>query len=108
MQHESPLKPGPERLVIEAIARKLALSASYNGNQMRLAPHLLFRRHGALFVNALNLDKAWRSEEEKRLGAFKLDGLRDIAVTDEGFEPLAGFEPAPPREMDEEVFALAA
>ena len=112
MQHNSdsspnPASPNPERLVIEAIALKRAITAEYNGAEMLLAPHLLFSRHEDLFLSALNLRKTWRSEEEMRLGAFKLDGLSRIAVTEQEFEPMAGFEPTPPRETDREVFALA-
>ena len=61
--------------VMEAIARRRHVTAQYNGTRMTLAPHQMFERHGALFVSALNLDKNWRSEEERRLGHFKLDGL---------------------------------
>lgn len=107
MQHESESNSIPQRLVIEAIALKRAITAEYNGAEMLLAPHLLFSRHEDLFLSALNLRKTWRSEEEKRLGAFKLDGLSKIAVTDEPFEPLSGFQPVPPRETDCQVFALA-
>ena len=107
MQHESDSNSVPQRLVIEAIALKRAITAEYNGTEMLLGPHLLFSRHDDLFLNALNLRKVWRSEEEKRLGAFKLDGLSKIAVTGESFEPISGFEPVPPRETDLQVFALA-
>src|SRR3546814_7661725 len=48
--------------LMEAIARRRMISASYNGNRMTLAPHLMFERRGDLFVSALNLGKN-RSEE---------------------------------------------
>ena len=32
--------------IMEAIARKQAVSARYNGGEMILAPYLLFERHG--------------------------------------------------------------
>ena len=73
----------PRLVLFEAIARKRAVTAEYNGVQMRLAPHVLFERRGDLFLSAVNLTKNWRSEEEKRLGHFKLDGLgetKDSAV----------------------------
>ncbi|ODU21156.1 hypothetical protein, partial [Sphingopyxis sp. SCN 67-31] len=68
--------------LMEAIARKRTVTARYNGNVMRLAPHLMFERHGALFVSALNLDKNWRSDDERRLGHFKLDGLAQTELVD--------------------------
>ncbi|WP_428681344.1 WYL domain-containing protein [Sphingopyxis sp.] len=86
--------------MMEAIARRRTVSADYNGNRMTLAPHQLFERHGALFVSALNLGKTWRSEEERRLGHFKLDGLRAPELGDEEFDPLPSFEAAAPRDDD--------
>ena len=34
--------------LIEAIARKQAVTARYNGDEIKLAPHLLFERRGDL------------------------------------------------------------
>ena len=82
--------------VMEAIARRRRVTALYNGTRMTLAPHQMFERHGALFISALNLDKAWRSDDERRLGHFKLDGLGAAQVEDEEFEPLPSFEAAAP------------
>lgn len=86
--------------LMEAIARKKLVTAQYNGQTLTLAPHLLFERRGDLFISALNLNKSWRSDEEPRLGHFKLGGLASIELSEEGFEPLPGFEAAPPREED--------
>ena len=108
MHNENTTKTsGDPRLVLfEAIARKRAVTAEYNGVQMRLAPHVLFERRGDLFLSALNMTKNWRTEEEKRLGHFKLDGLAETALTDEGFDPLPSFEPAAPQADDKLVMAL--
>ena len=103
----SPSESADPRLVLfEAIARKRAVTAEYNGVQMRLAPHVLFERRGDLFLSAVNLSKNWRSEEEKRLGFFKLDGLGEAKLTDESFEPLPAFEPAAPQPDDKLVMAI--
>ena len=96
-----------EKTVIEAIARLRLIVARYNGSEMRLAPHQLFVRHGDLFLRAFNPMKNWRSEEERRLGSFKLAGLSDIRLTEEEFEPLPDFDTAPPREDDQHLFAVA-
>ena len=96
----------PRLVLFEAIARKRAVTAQYNGVQMRLAPHVLFERRGDLFLSALNMTKNWRSDEEKRLGHFKLDGLGETALTDEGFDPLPSFEAAAPQADDKLVMAL--
>ena len=96
----------PRMVLFEAIARKRAVTAEYNGVRMRLAPHVLFERRGDLFLSALNLSKNWRPDDEKRLGHFKLDGLGETALTDEGFDPLPSFEPAAPQPDDTLVLAV--
>jgi hypothetical protein len=96
----------PRLVLFEAIARKRAVTAQYNGVQMRLAPHLLFERRGDLFVGALNMTKNWRSDDDKHLGHFKLDGLGETKLTDEGFDPLPAFEAAAPQPDDTLVIAL--
>lgn len=92
--------------MMEAIARRRIVTTRYNGAVMTLAPHQLFERHGALFVSALNLDKNWRSDEEKRLGQFKLDGLGETEVKDEEFAPLPSFQPAAPSDKDTLLLAV--
>jgi len=92
--------------LMEGIARQKAVLAHYNGNQMKLAPHLLFERHGDLFVSALNMSKNWRSDDERRLGHFKLDGLAGTELTEEGFDPLPSFEPAAPKPDDTLLLAI--
>jgi hypothetical protein len=90
----------PRITFMEAIARKRTVTAQYNGNELKLAPHLLFERHGDLFVAALNLSKARREDDEPRLGQFKLAGLGSPRLLDEGFDPLPSFEAAAPRAED--------
>ncbi len=92
--------------LLEAISRRMLVEAQYNGATIRLAPHLMFERHGDLFVAALNLGKTWRSAEEPRLGQFKLAGLNDTRLIEEEFEPLPGYEPNPPRETDTLVLSV--
>ena len=108
MHNEISIKSiGDPRLVLfEAIARKRAVTAEYNGVQMRLAPHVLFERRGDLFISAVNLTKNWRSDEEKRLGHFKLDGLGETVLTEDSFDPLPSFKPAAPQPDDKLVMAI--
>ena len=96
----------PRLVLFEAIARKRAVTAEYNGVQMRLAPHVLFERRGDLFLSALNMTKNWRSEGDKRLGHFKLDGLGETALTEDSFDPLPSFEPTAPQPDDKLVMAI--
>ena len=92
--------------LMEAIARRRMVTAEYNGNVMRLAPHQLFERRGDLFVSALNLSKNWRSPDDWKLGHYKLDGLAVTELQDEEFEPLPSFEAAAPREDDTLLLAV--
>lgn len=92
--------------LMEAISRKLKVEAQYNGVTIQLAPHLMFERHGDLFVSALNYGKVWRSDEDPRLGQFKLAGLSEAKLLDETFEPLPDFRPVAPRESDALVLAI--
>lgn len=92
--------------LMEAIARRRMVTAHYNGNVMRLAPHQMFERRGDLFISALNLSKNWRSPEDWKLGHYKLDGLAVTELQDEEFEPLASFEAAAPHEDDTLLLAV--
>lgn len=94
--------------MIEAIARTRLIVAHYNGSEMRLAPHQLFSRHGEFFVSAFNAGKNWRSDDERRLGHFKMSGLSNVSLTAEEFEPLESFSSSLPYEHDEQIFAVAA
>lgn len=96
----------PRLVLMEAIARKIVVTARYNGVVLRLAPHALFERHGELYVSALNLDKNWISEEARRLGHFKLSGLSMMELTEDPFDPMPAYEPAAPRPEDMLVFAI--
>ncbi|GAC1405896.1 MAG: hypothetical protein NVSMB69_05180 [Novosphingobium sp.] len=69
--------------LLEAVARRRVVTALYNGVTMKLAPHLLFERHGDLFVSAWNMTKNARPENEPKLGHFKLGGLSDVALTEQ-------------------------
>lgn len=92
--------------VMEAIARKRMVTANYNGSTIKLAPHLLFERHGDLFISALNLTKVWRNEDERRLGQFKLAGLGATEVLEEPFDPLPTYRPEAPRADDTLILAI--
>lgn len=100
------LTTDPRLTVMEAIARKRIIMARYNGNEAKLAPHLLFARRGDLFVSALNMNKKFRSLEERQLGHFKLDGLSATELTAETFDPLPSYEAAPPNDEDELLLAI--
>ncbi len=106
MHNNSDSPVTPERVLIQAIALKQMVGAVYNGGEVLLAPHQLFARRGALFVSALNTRRNWRSDDERKLGHYKLDGLSDLQLSSDSFEPLPTFDSTLPREEDEPVFSL--
>lgn len=106
MQQTSVADRPSEHTFLEAISKRLMVRAEYNATQLVLAPHHLFERHGELFVGALNTGKAWRSEDERKLGYFKLKGLSNVGLTDDGFAPLEEGAPVLPRETDKLIFAI--
>ncbi len=106
MQQTSLPPKSCEHTFLEAISKRLMVRVEYNSTQLVLAPHHLFERHGELFVGALNTGKAWRSEDERKLGYFKLKGLSNVGLTDDSFAPLDEGEPDLPRETDTLIFAI--
>ena len=81
------------RIVLEAIARRRCLEATYNRMTVRLAPHILYTRHDELFVDAVTVARDGQRPRETKLGTFKLDGLRDPAVAGQQFRLEPGFDP---------------
>jgi hypothetical protein len=97
-----------ERTFLEAIALRRLIVATYNGQEMRLAPHQLLTRHGELFLGALNTGKNWLNDDDRRLGYFKLEGLSKVQITNEPFDPLTSFDGTVPNSGDEELFSVHA
>ena len=80
-------------LLLEAIALKKCVTMVYNGVAMKLAPHVLYTKNNALFIDAITLEKHGEPPREKKLGAFHLQGLNDLQLTDQHFEIDELFEP---------------
>ncbi|MDB5671495.1 MAG: hypothetical protein JWO25_2454 [Alphaproteobacteria bacterium] len=99
---QNPLMP----LVFEAIALRKCLDAVYNGGTVRLAPHLLFTRHDELYLAAATLIRDGQPPREPKLGTFKLTGLKELALSQDQFRPLPGYDPAGPPAPAETLFAL--
>ena len=62
------------RSVLEAIARERCIEATYNRVEVRLAPHILYTRHGELYVDAVTILRDGKPPREVKLGSFKLAG----------------------------------
>ena len=74
------------QLLLEAIALKKCVTATYNNVAMKLAPHVLYSKNNALFIDAITLEKHGEPPREKKLGAFHLLGLNDLKLTEQSFE----------------------
>lgn len=77
--------PNPTPIILEGIVRQKCLNAFYNRTRMVLAPHILYTRGGALYVDAQVVSRDFLVPREEKFGTFKLDGLRDLALTDRDF-----------------------
>ncbi|WP_295490186.1 hypothetical protein [Sphingorhabdus sp. EL138] len=82
------------QLLLEAIALKKCVTLVYNNVPMKLAPHVLYSKHSALFTDAVILEKHGVARRDKKLGAFHLSGLNDLKLTDQSFDIDAAFEPS--------------
>jgi hypothetical protein len=96
------------QLLLEAIALKKCVTAVYNNVAMKLAPHILYSKHSALFVDAVILEKNGELRREKKLGAFHLSGLNDLQLIDQPFAIDALFEPAAEKYQDATLFVVDA
>jgi hypothetical protein len=95
------------RIILEAIARGLCVSAVYNRLQVVLAPHILYTRHDELFVDAVTVEREGQAPREIKLGTFKLIGLKDVALASRSFAPDPIFDPREEKYVGETLFAVA-
>lgn len=84
---------GPVPTMFEAIVRLRTVTATYNKGSVTIAPHILYTRHGEIYVDATTVVRDGKPPREEKLGTFKLDGLGDPAITESSFAPSALFEP---------------
>lgn len=83
----------PTPIVLEGIVRQLCLNAIYNRTRMVLAPHILYARGDALYVDAQVISRDFVIPREEKFGTFKIDGLKNLALTERGFTISALFLP---------------
>ena len=77
---------GPVPTMFEAIVRRLMVTAVYNRGTVLLAPHILYTRHDQMYVDALTIERDGAPPKETKLGAFKLDGLGELRLTERTFK----------------------
>ena len=80
-------------LLLQAIALRQCITATYNRMVCTLAPHILYTKHDDVFVDAITLERDGQPPKEIKLGTFKLAGLKDITVIEDGFKPDPVFNP---------------
>ncbi|MBK5263764.1 MAG: hypothetical protein JJE34_00820 [Alphaproteobacteria bacterium] len=85
------------KLMLEAIALRKAIVATYNRMVVTLAPHILYTRHGELYLDAVTIKRDGQPPREIKLGAFKVAGLTELALTNQTFEPARFFDPGDPK-----------
>lgn len=98
--------PDSNRTVFEAIALRKCVAATYNRMAVTLAPHILYTRHDELYVDAVTLERDGRPPREKKLGTFKLTGLRELEVAGHPFQPDPVFDPEDPKYRGVTLFAV--
>ncbi|HEY0622093.1 hypothetical protein [Sphingomonas sp.] len=88
---DSPANPTP--IVLEGIVRQLCLNAVYNRTRMVLAPHILYARGDALYIDAQVISRDFVIPREEKIGTFKIDGLKNLALTERSFTISKLFDP---------------
>lgn len=83
----------PTPIVMEGIVRQRCVTATYNRTRMVLAPHILYMRGGALYMDAAVVSRDFIVPREDKFGTYKLDGLKGLALTERDFRISSLFLP---------------
>ena len=84
--------PGAAPTILEAIVKRLAVAATYNRGEIVLAPHILYTKHGELYVDGVVIERDGKPPKEAKVGAYKLAGLQPLRITARRFTPSALFD----------------
>jgi hypothetical protein len=94
------------KTVLEAIALRRCIEATYNRMVVKLAPHILYTRHGELFIDAVTFERDGQPAKELKLGTFKLAGLQIRQIVQRSFNAMSLFDPADPKYDGVTLFAV--
>lgn len=94
------------KILLEAIALRKCVAATYNRTAMKLAPHILYTRHGELFLDAVTVERNGQPPREMKLGTFKLAGLTELSPLDQMFQPAPVFLPDDEKYAGTALFAV--
>lgn len=95
-------------LLFEAIVRHKCVSITYNRTRMILAPHILYTRHDQLYVDGVIYERDGQPPKERKIGTFKLDGLKETKVIDLPFTPERSFDPSAEKYVQTTLLAVQA
>lgn len=105
-QGETAMPTGPVPTVFEAIVRKKCISATYNKLPIVLAPHIIYTRHGEMYVDGVVLEREGKPPKEFKVGTFKLIGLAGLALVDRNFQVSELFSANDPKYADTALMAV--
>lgn len=88
---------GPAPTIFEAIVKQRCVTATWNRDRVVLAPHVIYMRHGEMFVDAVTVARNGMLPRQERLGTYKLSGLAELKLTARDFVVSTLFEPAAER-----------
>lgn len=94
-------------IIVQAIATRASIEATYNRMRMILSPHVLYTRHGDLFMDATVIEREGKTFTELKLGTFKLIGLQDTVPSEKPFVPFPGFDAGDAKYQETTPFAVA-
>ena len=92
-----PPAPDTTPTIFEAIVKRLAIAATYNRGEVTLAPHIIYTRHGELYIDAVTIERDGKPPKEVKLGTFKLAGLSPLRLTARRFERSDLFSESDPK-----------
>lgn len=96
------------KAILEAIALRKCLQASYNRAIVILAPHVLYRRNDSFFIDAITISRDGNPPREEKIGSFNLAGLSDVTVSDQDFTVNALFDRMDAKYRDATLFMIDA
>jgi hypothetical protein len=93
-------------IIAEAIARRKCVRSTYNGDEVLLAPHVLYTHHDEYFVDAETIQRNGAPPKIVKLGVFKLIGLKALALDGLPFVPMRKFNANDEKYKDAVVTAV--
>lgn len=98
--------PGAAPTILEAIVKRLAVAATYNRGEIVLAPHVLYTKHGELYVDGVVLERDGKPPKEVKVGAYKLAGLQPLRLAARRFTPSEVFDAGAEKYVGQTLMAV--